>query len=184
MKGPRGNSALRCFRCLLICSTHEQPHSRAGELIGRHTGRSIRWETGTGKRWMYFGRENWPSSHPRAPAYQGPPWPVVGNLLRRPDRFVWRVSCAVLQGISRARILMLFCAVFAWTHRLRKSLQHMLAILQGKTYYPQISAKLPQDLRRQMSKSWLAKFPTVLPPFLLEWSAAYITSEIGTPDSN
>ena len=43
--------------------------------------------------------------------------------------------------------------------------KYVLAMSQGKKCAlhksPQCSSKLPQTLRRQMSKSWLAKFPNV-----------------------
>ena len=71
-------------------------------------------------------------------------------------------------GISRARILMFFCAAFARMHRPRKSQQYRLAIPQWKiTAYANLGKftkiceadESAQKLRRKISKSWLAKFP-------------------------
>ena len=66
-------------------------------------------------------------------------------------------------SLSRAGILIFVCAVFARILRLRKSPQYLSASLNGGNdslrRYPQFSAKLPKQLRRQISKSWLAKFP-------------------------
>ena len=50
----------------------------------------------------------------------------------------------------------LFLRCFARIRRLRKSPQYVLVILQWKMT---VSAKLPQNLRRRITKSWLAKFP-------------------------
>ena len=61
------------------------------------------------------------------------------------------------KGISRVRIMIFVCGLFAQNRRLRIS-----AILVGHFIWKfTFSAKLPQKLRRQISKSWLVKFPNM-----------------------
>ena len=52
-------------------------------------------------------------------------------------------------GSLRARILQLFCAVFARIRRLRKSLQYFTGKNNSLRKFPQFSAKLPQQMLRQ-----------------------------------
>ena len=58
------------------------------------------------------------------------------------------------EGISRARILTLLCAVFERIRRLRKSPQYLLVILHGGNCIlrksPQFSATLPQELPKHI----------------------------------
>ena len=51
-------------------------------------------------------------------------------------------------GISRARILILVCAVFARIRRLRKSPQYLLIILQGKMTASTNLGNSPQNFHK------------------------------------
>ena len=76
---------------------------------------------------------------------------------------------ALHQGISRARIWYLspqFLRGFVVSANLRNT---CWPSDNGKWQSPQFSAKLPQQLRRIMSKSWLTKLTTLHIRFSNEW---------------
>ena len=85
-----------------------------------------------------------------------------------PSGSIRQVTGGFRQGMPpnvRTRLLAGRPAVFARSRRLRKSPSYLLVNLHGKMTVSanQISAKFPQQLRRQVSTSWLTQFPSPAP---------------------